>query len=229
MGEQIAPIVNQWRLIETAPKQRKIIVHYLNEAGRHRTVMACYYGEKSLEMHDDYDDVGTWDEESGTLFADAGWYEEHDSDNPILPLGGVPTHWMPLPEPPATTNPTPEHQLSAAHEIELANIVYERGAHTLMEMMKAYERRVRSDCKTQAELDARPWECAEYRAAADYLRKTWPRAADPTPAPQPKAARFYGFRSEKLAEERAFHADMVFTDREQAEKVNTAPTTEVQK
>lgn len=100
MGEQIAPIVNQWRLIETAPKQRKIIVHYLNEAGRHRTVMACYYGEKSLEMHDDYDDVGTWDEESGTLFADAGWYEEHDSDNPILPLGGVPTHWMPLPEPP---------------------------------------------------------------------------------------------------------------------------------
>ena len=180
MGEQIAPIVNQWRLIETAPKQRKIIVHYLNEAGRHRTVMACYYGEKSLEMHDDYDDVGTWDEESGTLFADAGWYEEHDSDNPILPLGGVPTHWMPLPEPPATTNPTPEHQLSAAHEIELANIVYERGAHTLMEMMKAYERRVRSDCKTQAELDARPWECAEYRAAADYLRKTWPRAADPT-------------------------------------------------
>lgn len=115
MGEQIAPIVNQWRLIETAPKQRKIIVHYLNEAGRHRTVMACYYGEKSLEMHDDYDDVGTWDEESGTLFADAGWYEEHDSDNPILPLGGVPTHWMPLPEPPATTNPTPEHQLSAAH------------------------------------------------------------------------------------------------------------------
>ena len=55
------------------------------------------------------------------------------------------------------------------------------------------------------------------------------RAADPTPAPQPKAARFYGFRSEKLAEERAFHADMVFTEREQAEKVNTAPTTEVQK
>jgi len=95
-----------WQPIETAPKQRKIIVHYLNEAEKHRTVMACYYGEKSLEMHDDYDDVGTWDEESGTLFADAGWYEEHDSDNPILPLGGVPTHWMQLPEPPATTDPT---------------------------------------------------------------------------------------------------------------------------
>jgi hypothetical protein len=103
MSEQNATPVNQWQPIETAPKQRKIIVHYLNPLGKHRTVMACYYGEKSLEMHDDYDDVGTFDEESGTLFADAGWYEEHDSDDPILPLGGVPTHWMPLPPPPVIT------------------------------------------------------------------------------------------------------------------------------
>ena len=63
---------------------------------------------------------------------------------------------------------------SAACEIERANRVYGRGAHTLMELMKAYERRVRSDCTSQADIDARPWECAEYRAAADYLRKTWP-------------------------------------------------------
>ena len=65
---------------------------------------------------------------------------------------------------------------SAACEIERANRVYGRGAHTLMELMKAYERRVRSDCTSQADIDARPWECAEYRAAADYLRKTWPTA-----------------------------------------------------
>lgn len=64
--------------------------------------------------------------------------------------------------------------------------------------------------------DARRLECACGNAD--------PAHAAPTPAPQPKAARFYGFRSEKLAEERAFHADMVFTEREQAEKVNTAPT-----
>jgi hypothetical protein len=107
MSEQNATPVNQWQPIETAPKQRKIIVHYLNPLGKHRTVMACYYGEKSLEMHDDYDDVGTFDEESGTLFADAGWYEEHDSDDPILPLGGVPTHWMPLPPPPVITLTVP--------------------------------------------------------------------------------------------------------------------------
>lgn len=92
--------IDQWQPIETAPTQRKVIVHYLSPNGKHRCVMACYYGEKSLEMHDDYEDVGLFDEESGTTFADAGWYEEHDSDNPILPLGGVPTHWMPLPPPP---------------------------------------------------------------------------------------------------------------------------------
>lgn len=48
--------------------------------------------------------------------------------------------------------------------------VIERQSFVLMELMQAYERRVRSDCKTQEELDKRPWECAEYRAAADLLR-----------------------------------------------------------
>ena len=66
----------------------------------------------------------------------------------------------------------------AEREIGRANTVYERGAYILMEMMKAYERRIRSDCKSQADIDAKPWECAEYMAAADFLRTTWPRAAD---------------------------------------------------
>lgn len=89
-----------WQPIETAPKMRKVIVHYLNELGKSRTVMACYYEKNSLEMHDDYADVGTYDGELGTTFADAGWYEEHDSDDPIMPLRCEPDHWMPLPEPP---------------------------------------------------------------------------------------------------------------------------------
>jgi hypothetical protein len=92
--------VSGWQPIETAPHMRKIIVHYRNELGRGRTVMACYYERNSLEMHDDYEDVGTYDEKSGRSYAAEGWYEEHDSDSPILPLGGVPTHWQPLPAPP---------------------------------------------------------------------------------------------------------------------------------
>lgn len=92
-----------WQPIETAPKMRKILVFYRNSQGKGRVVLACYYREKALEMQDDYSDVGEWDEESGTCFADAGWYEEHDSDNPLMPLQAPPTHWQPLPQPPEGT------------------------------------------------------------------------------------------------------------------------------
>ena len=49
-----------------------------------------------------------------------------------------------------------------------------RAQYLLMEMMKAYERRVRSDCKSQEEIDKRPWECAEYLIAAEFLMRTLP-------------------------------------------------------
>jgi hypothetical protein len=89
-----------WQPIETAPKMRKIIVFYRNALGKRRTVMACYYKARSLEMEDDYAEAGVYDDETGDCFAPEGWYEEHDSDNPLMPLQEEPTHWMPLPEPP---------------------------------------------------------------------------------------------------------------------------------
>lgn len=55
-----------------------------------------------------------------------------------------------------------------------SNRHFERGCHVIMELMQAYERRVRSDCTTQEQIDKRPWECAEYIKAAEYLRKVWP-------------------------------------------------------
>lgn len=91
----------KWRPIEEAPHMRKIIVTYHNEAGKRRTVMACYYEDHALEMHDDYADVGVWDEATGDSFAPAGWYEEIDHEGDIYPLGGDPEFWQPLPEPPA--------------------------------------------------------------------------------------------------------------------------------
>jgi hypothetical protein len=89
-----------WRPIESAPKMRKIIVSYENELGKRRCVMACYYKAHSLEMHDDYAEVGEYNEATGQSFAPEGWYEEHDSDNPIMTLQGEPDFWMPLPAPP---------------------------------------------------------------------------------------------------------------------------------
>ena len=91
--------MSEWQPIATAPKMRKVIVHYLNELGKHRTVMACYYLANSLEMSDDYTDVGEW-EGADYGWAPEGWYEEHDQSDPIMALQGEPDHWMPLPEPP---------------------------------------------------------------------------------------------------------------------------------
>lgn len=54
---------------------------------------------------------------------------------------------------------------------------WERGCFCLMEMMQAYERRIRS-LSTPAEIEKKPWECAEYRSAAGYLRSAWHQQPD---------------------------------------------------
>jgi hypothetical protein len=87
----------QWQDISTAPQMRKVIVFYLNALGKRRTVMACYYKAKSLEMDDDYTDVGEYDDTTGCSYAPEGWYEEHDASDPLMPLQESPLFWMPLP------------------------------------------------------------------------------------------------------------------------------------
>lgn len=62
-----------------------------------------------------------------------------------------------------------------------SNRHFDRGCFVIMELMQAYERRVRSDC-TPVEIDKRPWECAEYLKASEYLRKVWPPPEPPQPA-----------------------------------------------
>lgn len=83
-----------WRDISTAPKGRKIIVGYFNEAGNWRSVMACYYLPKTLDWNTDYEGG----DEDG--FAPEGWYEEIENTETIFPMK-APTHWRPLPPPPA--------------------------------------------------------------------------------------------------------------------------------
>lgn len=100
--------VDHWQPIDTAPKGRKVIVHYLNPLGNARVVMARYYPQHTLEMDDDPGETGDYDEASGVIYAPEGWYEEHDSDEPILPLGGVPSHWTAVPAPPGAESPASE-------------------------------------------------------------------------------------------------------------------------
>jgi hypothetical protein len=87
-----------WRPIETAPKGRKLIVGYYNRLGNWRSVMGCYYLPGTL----DQDDPDSDDE-----YAPEGWYEESDSLEQIARTESEPTHWLPLPAPPAATTVKP--------------------------------------------------------------------------------------------------------------------------
>lgn len=89
-----------WQSIETAPKNRKMLVAYRNPLGNWRIVTACYHTRLPWSEDDG------WDSESE--FAPEAWYEESDSQDSILPTASAPTHWQPLPAPPAL--PTQESE-----------------------------------------------------------------------------------------------------------------------
>jgi hypothetical protein len=87
----------EWSPIETAPKGRKIICGFRNEAGKWRTVMGQYIRAFTMEMEDDWGDVR--DDDDGCFYVPEGWYEDVYSAE----MAGEsidPTHWMPLPTPP---------------------------------------------------------------------------------------------------------------------------------
>jgi hypothetical protein len=87
--------------METFPKDRVVLVYYMNALGNGRTVRACYYSPKQLVMDDDAPmDSGEYDDATGNRYAPEGWYEQTENESPICQLEADPTHWMPLPAPP---------------------------------------------------------------------------------------------------------------------------------
>jgi hypothetical protein len=92
------PRQNEWQDIATAPKGRKVMAGFLNEVGNWRTIVAKYYPPKTLDWSEDCAEYDADDaDEDG--YAPEGWYEESETHESILPCS--PTHWMPLPAPPA--------------------------------------------------------------------------------------------------------------------------------
>lgn len=87
--------VGEWQDIATAPKNKTVLAAYRNALGNWRIVTACYHTQ--LEWSDDH----LRDDDDESEYAPEGWYEESDSSETIYPTDHPPSHWMPLPKPPA--------------------------------------------------------------------------------------------------------------------------------
>ena len=83
----------KWRPIESAPKDKLILISLRRKHGTRVTVRACWYGENELENPDYIE----------TEYAPSGWYESSAESEHCDALNGEPTHWMPLPQPPKET------------------------------------------------------------------------------------------------------------------------------
>jgi len=98
----------EWLPIESAPKGKPILVHYLNSCGNGRTVKAFYIERFTEEASSDSEN-DEYNEADDTYYTLPGWYEMIDNweDYSSVAIHSDPTHWMPLPAPPAERS-TPE-------------------------------------------------------------------------------------------------------------------------
>lgn len=94
MNNELELKVGEWQPIATAPLTgHKVLLHYRNREGYPRTVVARYCDEEAV-VEIDLDDVGL----------EPGWYECIDNWDDYCSVAiteGQPSHWMPLPPPPA--------------------------------------------------------------------------------------------------------------------------------
>jgi hypothetical protein len=89
---------SEWQPIETAPKTgRTLLLGYFNALGKWRTLRGQWFTDAVIQEEWTNSDVH-----------EAGWFETSvecdDEDSGCWPTD--PTHWQPLPTPPATTGET---------------------------------------------------------------------------------------------------------------------------
>lgn len=104
--------MSDWQPIETAPKDgSKMLLAYRNSLQKWRRVIAFYALKLSVEQNDDHDGWFEYDEVNDRYCLPEGWYEciENWGEYSSVHMSGVsPTHWMPLPPPPAIAQETRE-------------------------------------------------------------------------------------------------------------------------
>lgn len=94
--------MNNWMPIETAPALRWILVYYRNSSAKSRIIEARFVPHLTEESCPD-DEYQDYDEYSDEYYLPEGWYEAVDNWDEFASvpvIEGIPTHWMPLPEPP---------------------------------------------------------------------------------------------------------------------------------
>lgn len=84
--EYVRVDLSGWQPIETAPKNRMLLVGFFNSLGKWRSMHAQYRDD--LPLHDDSDDE----------LSPPGWYEGSLEAETLFPVR--PTHWQTLPAPP---------------------------------------------------------------------------------------------------------------------------------
>lgn len=79
-----------WQPIETAPKDRAILVSWPNDGSEE------WKGDPRVR-------VAYWDEDAPMHlgYGDTGWTDVTTGEGCYCHYGAVPTHWLPLPDPPA--------------------------------------------------------------------------------------------------------------------------------
>lgn len=127
----------QWQPIETAPEGRKVLVSA--RLGEHpHTMTARFWPTGSLQVEDE---IPGAEEIDGELCVPAGWYEEsHGDDNWINRIN--PTHWMPLPPAPGSSDRTnaPEAQSGSLNQALPASSVSATDAVEAERAIRADER-----------------------------------------------------------------------------------------
>lgn len=99
---------NKWFPINTAPKNRPVLVHYKNTHGVDKVIKAKYIPKLTEEFYgDEYEDNDYFDEDRGVWYLPEGWYEMIDNSDEfcywVLDRHHKPDFWMNLPKPPLST------------------------------------------------------------------------------------------------------------------------------
>lgn len=104
--EAAQPAPGAWQPIETAPHQKNVLIAYTNELSKSRVVKAKFVPRYTEEAPcEGFCDSGCdeYDEENDRYTVIEGWYEQIDNWDAYseIFIHYKPTHWQPLPAPPA--------------------------------------------------------------------------------------------------------------------------------